>query len=109
MYFVSFTFELSEEELINSKVKLVKLANLTKKAVGIDLGIKSTLTLSVPINVHMPKLIKKESKKLIKLSRQLDRKVHPRTKGDTTKKSENYLKASFRLQKQYLRVFNIKY
>ncbi len=56
----------------------------------------------------MPKLIKKESMKLIKLSRQLDRKVHPRTKGDTTKKSKNYLKASFRLQKQYLRVFNMK-
>ena len=105
LYFVSFTFEMSEEELMKSKAKL---ANSTKKAVGIDLGIKSTLTLSVPINVHMPKLIKKESKKLIKLSRQLDRKVHPRTKGDTIKKSKNYLKASFRLQKQYLRVFNMK-
>ena len=45
---------------------------------------------------------------LIKLSRQLDRKVHPRTKGDTTKKSKNYLKAAFRLQKQYMRIFNMK-
>ena len=90
LYFVSFTFEISEEELINEKAKL---ANLTNKAVGIDLGIKSALTLSVPINIHFPVRIKKENRKLIKLSRQLDRKVHPRTKGDTTKKSKNYLKA----------------
>ena len=101
----SFTFEISEEELINEKAKL---ANITNKAVGIDLGIKSALTLSVPINIHFPVRIKKENRKLIKLSRQLDRKVHPRTKGDTTKKSKNYLKAAFRLQKQYMRIFNMK-
>ena len=105
LYFVSFTFEISEEELINEKAKL---ANLTNKSVGIDLGIKSALTLSVPINIHFPVRIKKENRKLIKLSRQLDRKVHPRTKGDTTKKSKNYLKAAFRLQKQYMRLFNMK-
>ena len=105
LYFVSFTFEISEEELINKKAKL---ANLTNKAVGIDLGLKSALTLSIPINIHFPAKIKKESRKLIKLSRQLDRKVHPRTKGDTTKKSKNYLKASFRLRKQYMRIFNMR-
>ena len=91
--------------MINEKAKL---ANITNKAVGIDLGIKSALTLSVPINIHFPVRIKKENRKLIKLSRQLDRKVHPRTKGDTTKKSKNYLKAAFRLQKQYMRIFNMK-
>ena len=79
LYFVSFTFEISEEELINEKAKL---ANITNKAVGIDLGIKSALTLSVPINIHFPVRIKKENRKLIKLSRQLDRKVHPRTKEE---------------------------
>ena len=105
LYFVSFTFAISKEELLKKKAKL---AVFKEKALGIDLGLKSALTLSVPINIHFPAKIKKESRKLIKLSRQLDRKIHPRTKGDQTKKSRNYLKASFRLQKQYVRIFNMR-
>ena len=64
--------------------------------------------MSVPINIHLPLNIKKEEKKLIKLTRQLDRKEHPRTKGDSTKKSKNYIKASARLAKQHRRISNIK-
>ncbi len=105
LYYVSFTFSLSEDELFKRKERLFKKTN---KAVGIDLGIKSNLTLSVPINIHLPVSIKKEDKKLVKLARQLDRKEHPRTKGDSTKKSKNYIKASARLAKQYLRISNIK-
>ena len=105
IYFVSFTFAISEEDLLKKKAKL---AIFKEKALGIDLGVKSALTLSVPFSIHLPKGIKKESKKLIKLSRQLDRKIHPRTKGDHTKKSKNYLKASFRLAKKHLRILNMK-
>ena len=105
LYYVSFTFSVSEDELLMHKEKLAKKTN---KAVGIDLGIKSNLTLSVPINIHLPSNIKKEEMKLVKLARQLDRKEHPRTKGDSTKKSKNYIKTSARLARQYLRIFNIR-
>ena len=105
VYYVSFTFSVSEDEILTLKKNLNKKTN---KAVGIDLGIKSNLTLSVPINIHLPLNIKKEERKLIKLARQLDRKEHPRTKGDSTKKSKNYIKASARLAKQHRRISNIK-
>ena len=105
LYYASFTFSVSEEELLKQKEKLAKKTN---KAVGIDLGIKSNLTLSVPINIHLPSNIKKEERKLVKLARQLDRKEHPRTKGDSTKKSKNYIKTSARLAKQHVRISNIR-
>ena len=104
-YFVSFTFGMSEGDLLLAKEEL---ATVTNKGVGIDLGVKSNLTLSVPVNIHLPEKIKKKSRQLKRLARQLDRKEHPRTKGDSTKKSNNYLKAAARLSKLYIRYRNIQ-
>ena len=96
---------MSEGDLLLTKEEL---ATVTNKGVGIDLGVKSNLTLSVPVNIHLPENIKKKSRQLKRLARQLDRKEHPRTKGDSTKKSNNYLKAAARLSKLYILYCNIQ-
>lgn len=50
------------------------------------------MTLSNGIKISSPKPLKKNLRKLKKLSRQLSKKQHSRGKGDLTKQSENYKK-----------------
>ena len=52
--------------------------------------------------------IKKYEKKIIKLQRQISKKVHPKTKDDKTKKSNNYIKHSKKLNKAYKKLKNVK-
>lgn len=75
---------------------------------GIDVGIKSMVSLSNGLEIKSPKPLDKLSRKLARLSRQLSKKQHPKTKGDKTLKSANYKKASLKVAKLYRRIANIR-
>ena len=77
-------------------------------AAGIDLGLKSALMLSDGISIDSPKPLKAKLRKLARLQRQLNRKQHPRAKGDKTKLSRNYIKHSRKVSKLYLSIANIR-
>lgn len=106
-YFVSFNMEITEQEYW----KHHKAPYLNRKQVGIDLGIKTFATLSNGLQIKSPKPLDKFSRKITKLSRQLERKVHPRTKEQALqglKQSNNYRKQSAKLAKAYLKIANIR-
>jgi putative transposase len=103
-FFASFSIEISQEEFDRTH----KAAVQNKTAVGIDLGLKSALVLSDGMAIKAPKPLKKSLLRLKRLQRQLNRKNHPRTKGDKTKVSKNYIKQSKRLNKLHLRIHNIR-
>ena len=81
---------------------------------GIDLGLKdfAIITTGTDINdkksfkIPNPKYLLKSQKRLIKLSRQLDRKVHKRSKQDKTTASKNYIKFKNRLSILHEHIFN---
>lgn len=75
---------------------------------GIDVGIKSMVSLSNGLEIKAPKPLAKLSRKLVRLSRQLSKKQHPKTKGDKTPKSANYKKASLKVSKLHRRIANIR-
>jgi len=75
--------------------------------IGIDVGVRKTITLSNGYYFSMPNTTKIE-KKIIKLERQLNRKQHPRKKGDTTLFSNNYRKHQKKLSKAYLKLSRIR-
>jgi len=77
-------------------------------SVGIDLGIKSLVTLSNGLFVDSPKPLKKYLRKIKRVSRQLSKKVHSRKKGDTTPKSNNYKKHSIKLAKIHKKIADIR-
>ena len=103
-FFASFSIKISQEEFDRTH----KAAVQNKTAVGIDLGLKSALVLSDGMAIKAPKPLKKSLLRLKRLQRQLNRKNHPRTKGDDTKVSKNYIKQSKRLNKLHLRIHNIR-
>jgi len=80
-------------------------------ACGIDVGIKDFTTITQGngidkkrLHIPNPKYLEKTEKMLKKLQRQLDRKAHPRRKGDKTKKSKNYIKYAKRVAKLHERI-----
>ena len=77
-------------------------------SVGIDLGIKTLATFSNGTFVDGPKPLKKYLRKLIRISRQLSKKVHSRKKGDKTPKSNNYKKHSLKLAKIHKKISDIR-
>lgn len=80
----------------------------SQASVGIDLGIKTLLTLSNGAYIESPKPLKKYLKKLKRLSRQLSKKQHSRKKGDKTPKSNNYIKHSLKLSKLHKNIADIR-
>ena len=82
-------------------------------ACGIDVGIKDFATITqgngvTKKRIHKPnpEYLEKSKMMLTKLQRQLDKKVHPRRKGDKTKKSKNYIKYAKRVAKLHEHVSN---
>ena len=96
--------EIAEDEY-NRTHKQVKEG---RQSVGIDLGISNFATLSNGLVITAPKPLDKLTRLLTRRQRQLNKKVHPKTKGDKTKKSNNYLKASNKLAKLHTRIANIR-
>ena len=103
-FYVSFSMEITQEEYDRTH----KPAIYKNLGLGIDIGLKSFAVLSNGLEVLAPKPLAKTARKIKKLQRQLSRKQHPKTKGDTTKKSRNYLKASLKLAKAHRKIANIR-
>ena len=103
-YFASFQLEIDDNEYRKDRK-----VRYNGSAVGGDVGVKVFLTLSNGLQILFPKeRIEKQEKKIIKIQRQLSKKVHPKTKEDKTKKSNNYIKHSKILNKAYKKLKNIK-
>ena len=108
-YFASFSMQITEEEYKRTHPH----ASLPKeeRCAGIDLGLKSALVLSDGIAVENPKPLKEHLRKIKRLSRQLDKRTHARTKQERlsgVKKSENYKKLSVKLSNAQRKVANIR-
>ena len=103
-FYVSFSLEVSELEFN----KTHKQALNTKQGLGIDIGLKTFVSLSNGLEIKAPKPLNKLIRKLKRVSRQLSKKQHPKAKGDKTKKSNNYLKQSLKLSKLHTRIKNIR-
>lgn len=107
-YYASFCMQITEEEYRRTHPN-VSLEKHTK--VGIDLGIKSALILSDGIAVENPKPLKKNLRKIKRLSRQLNKRTHARTKQERlsgVKKSNNYKKLSAKLSNAHRKVASIR-
>lgn len=108
-FYASFSFEITEDEYRRTH-RHVETVDANRK-VGIDMGIKSALILSDGIAIENPKPLKKNLRKIKRLSRQLSKRVHPKTKEERlkgVKKSNNYMKLSVRLAHAQGRVANIR-
>ena len=108
-YFASFSMIISEDEYKRTHPHTKKLHK--EESVGIDVGIKSALVLSDGISVESPKPLKQNLRKIKRLSRQLSKRTHARTKQERLegkKKSNNYKKLSVKLSNAQRRVANIR-
>mgnify|MGYP003562104982 FL=1 len=108
-YFASFSMLITEDEYKRTHPHAA--SNKKEKSIGVDVGIKSALVLSDGISVDSPKPLKNNLRKIKRLSRQLDKRTHARTKQERlsgVKKSNNYRKLSLKLANTQRRVANIR-
>lgn len=106
-FFASFCMEITREKYKRTH----KQVKENRTSIGIDLGISSFATLSNGLVITSPKPLDKLTRLLTKRQRQLNKKVHPKTKGEVSKgvkKSNNYVKASNKLAKLHTRIVNIR-
>ena len=107
-FFASFQMQITEEEYLRTHPK----ANAEKHgAVGIDLGLKEAMALSDNILIKNPRTLRKHQRKITKLSRQLSKRQHARTKQERkqgVKRSNNYKKLVLRLSKEHRHIANIR-
>ena len=106
-FFASFSMEITKAEYKRTH-KGIKHNRLN---IGIDLGISHFATLSNGLVIKSPKPLDKLTRLLTKRQRQLNKKVHPKTKCEAlkgVKKSNNYLKASNKLAKLHTKISNIR-
>ena len=106
-FFASFNMQISCEEYIKTHPK----AQNNQLALGIDLGLKSFLSLSNGLEVKAPKPLDRLNRLMIKRSRLLSKKQHAKTKQETlrgVKQSNNYRKASIKLNKLHRKIANIR-
>ena len=106
-FFASFNMQISKDEYIKTHPKAQK----NQLGLGIDLGLKSFLSLSNGLEVKAPKPLDRLERLLVRRSRQLSKKHHAKTKQEASqgvKRSKNYQKASIKLNKLYRRIANIR-
>ena len=106
-FYASFSLQITKDEYNDThKINV----NCNDDIVGIDLGIKEFISLSNGLQIKAPKPLDKFNRLLVKRSRQLSRKLHAKTKQEVLqgiKKSNNYLKASQKLNKLHSKISNI--
>ncbi|CRF48491.1 Mobile element protein [Helicobacter heilmannii] len=102
-FFVSLQVDTIQEEF-NRTHKPIK-NNCT---LGVDTGIKAFASLSNGLQIFATKPLNRLTRQLKRISRQLSKKQHPKTKGDKTRKSANYLKAALRLNRLHTRIANTR-
>ena len=108
-YFASFSIQIAEEEYKRTHPKAC--SDKANRKAGIDLGIKSALILSDGVAVENPKPLKKNLRIIKRISRQLDKRTHARTKQERLegkKKSNNYRKLSVKLSNAQRKVADIR-
>lgn len=108
-YFASFSVQVTEEEYRRTHPKTCSCRE--NRNAGIDLGIKSALVLSNGVAVENPKPLKDNLRKIKRISRQLDKRTHARTKQERLegkKKSKNYRRLSVRLSNAQGKVANMR-
>ena len=100
-YYASLTYVLNRSSYLST---LNYKVEDNQKAIGIDLGITNFLTTSSGLNIEATRPLQKMENRLKKMYRSLDRKVHPRFKGDPTLKSNNYIKQTFKIASLHKRI-----
>lgn len=108
-YFASFSMTITEDEYKRTHPHVKEIRK--EESVGVDVGIKSALVLSDGIAIESPKPLKQNLRKIKRLSRQLSKRTHARTKQERLegkKKSNNYRKLSVKLSNAQRRVANIR-
>ena len=106
-FFASFNMQISKEEYTKTHPQ----AENNQLGLGIDLGLKSFLSLSNGLEIKAPKPLDRLERLLVRRSRQLSKKHHAKTKQEAlqgVKRSKNYQKASIKLNKLYRRIANIR-
>ena len=103
-YYISFSMEISHDEFKRTH----KFKEPQYLSCGVDIGSISAISLDNGYKVKPPKPLSKANKRYKRLSRQLSRKQHPKYKGDKTKRSKNFIKATRRLAKLSERIANIR-
>ena len=101
-FFASFNMEITEDEYKRTHRQVKE----NRTSIGIDLGISNFATLSNGLVIKSPKPLDKLTRLIARRQRQLSKKVHPKTKGDKTKKSNNYVKMSLKVAKLHTRIAN---
>jgi len=107
-FFASIQVQITEEEYRRTHPETKRERH---GAVGIDLGLKEAMMLSDGIAVHNPRTLRKHQRKITRLSRQLSKHQHAKTKQERlqgVRRSNNYKKLSRRLGKQQHHVANIR-
>ncbi|CRF46892.1 Mobile element protein [Helicobacter heilmannii] len=102
-FFVSIQINTTQEEF-NRTHKPIK----SNSTLGVDTGIKAFASLSNGLQIQAPKPLNRLTRRLKRFSRQVSKKQHPKTKGDKTRKSANYLKATLRLNRLHARIANTR-
>ena len=98
-FFASFSIETSE-----IAYEGMHKENAQEALCGCDWGVKDLLTLSNGIKIKGSKHLRRRQRQLSRQQRKLAKKQHPRTKGDKTPISKNYIKQSRKVGKLYRRV-----
>ena len=107
-FFASFQVQITEEEYLRTHPGASRVRH---GAVGIDLGLKEAVVLSDGIAVSNPRTLCKHQRKITRLSRQLSKRQHAKTKQERlqgVKRSNNYKKLSRRLGKEHRHVAAIR-
>ena len=107
-FFASFHVQITEDEYRRTHPEASREKH---GAVGIDLGLKEAMTLSDGIAVSNPRTLRKHQRKITRLSRQLSKRQHAKTKQERlqgVKRSNNYKKLSRRLGREQRHVASIR-
>ena len=79
---------------------------IAQSSIGLDMGINSLIATSKDVKIDNPRYTKKYARMLKLASRHLDRKQHPRKKGDNTPKSKRYLKQQRKVARIHEKIAN---
>lgn len=98
-FFASFSMEISEDEYLRTHPQ-----SRRKKvgSVGIDLGLKQALIMSNGIAVKNPRIAKKYRRKVVRIQRQLEKRIYAKTKQERLHGavcSNNYRKLTLKLNR----------
>ena len=107
-FFASFQVQITEEEYRRTHPHSIDEKH---GAVGIDFGLDEAMTLSDGIAIHNPRTIRKHQRKITRLSRQLSKRQHAKTKQERlqgVKRSNNYRKLARRLGSEQRHVAAIR-